>query len=120
MLLRVLGPAPGVCLALGPVFPEVAHRGPSLIRSLPFCPLCAAHVCMCACLLVCVYEEKGGGEDRRRRGQKEERTEWDEDERTWGSASNSFTRVWSGGSTLRYLFFGALQGRLGKGGEILH
>ena len=24
---------------------------------------------MCACLLVCVYEEKGGGEDRRRRGQ---------------------------------------------------
>ena len=33
MLLRVLGPAPGVCLALGPVFPEVAHRGPSLIWS---------------------------------------------------------------------------------------
>ena len=30
MLLRVLGPASGVCLALGPVFPEVAHRGPSL------------------------------------------------------------------------------------------
>ena len=54
----------------------------------------------------------------RRKG--EERTEWDEDEHTWGSASNSFTRVWSGGSTLRYLFFGALQGRLEKGGEILH
>ena len=33
MLLRVLGPAPGVCLALGPVFPEVAHRSPSLIWS---------------------------------------------------------------------------------------
>ena len=33
MLLRVLGLAPGVCLALGPVFPEVAHRGPSLIWS---------------------------------------------------------------------------------------
>ena len=30
MLLRVLGLASGVCLALGPVFPEVAHRGPSL------------------------------------------------------------------------------------------
>ena len=26
----VLGPPSGVCLALGPVFPEVAHRGPSL------------------------------------------------------------------------------------------
>ena len=33
MLLQVLGPAPGVCLALGPMFPEVAHRGPSLIWS---------------------------------------------------------------------------------------
>ena len=30
MLLRVLGPAPEVCLALGSVFPEVMHRGPSL------------------------------------------------------------------------------------------
>ena len=30
MLLRVLGPASGVCLALGPVFPEIVHRGPSL------------------------------------------------------------------------------------------
>ena len=26
----VLGPASGVCLALGPEFPEVAHRTPSL------------------------------------------------------------------------------------------
>ena len=30
VLLQVLGPASGVCLALGPVFPQVAHRGPSL------------------------------------------------------------------------------------------
>ena len=52
MLLRVLGPAPGVCLALGPVFPEVAHRGSSLVwsggaypvrellTSFVLCPLC--------------------------------------------------------------------------------
>ena len=70
MLLRVLGPAPGVCLALGPVFPEVAHRGPSLMwsgggisrKGAPyilcplfcpwFCPLC---VFMCVCESVCVY-----------------------------------------------------------------
>ena len=30
MLLQVLGPASRVCLALGPVFPEVVHRGPNL------------------------------------------------------------------------------------------
>ena len=30
MLLRVLSPASGVCLALGQVFPEVTHMGPSL------------------------------------------------------------------------------------------
>ena len=62
MLLRVLGPAPGVCLVLGPVFPEVAHRGPSLIWSggaypirelltpLFFVLVCACvHVCVCVC-----------------------------------------------------------------------
>ena len=72
MLLRVLGPAPGVCLALGPVFPEVAHRGPSLNWSggaypvrelLTSCVLCVCvclwvracvHVCVCVCVCVCV------------------------------------------------------------------
>ena len=66
MLLRVLGPASGVCLALGPVFPEVAHRGPShnwsgggisplgelLMFALLSC-LCVCvcvHVCVCACV----------------------------------------------------------------------
>ena len=48
MLLRVLGPASGVCLALGPVFPGVAHGVPALIglgghipiRGAPYvCPL---------------------------------------------------------------------------------
>ena len=29
MLLRVLDSASGVCLVLGPKFPEVVHRGPS-------------------------------------------------------------------------------------------
>ena len=33
MLLRVLGPAPGVCLALGPVFPEVAHSVQTMARA---------------------------------------------------------------------------------------
>ena len=31
VLLQVLGLAPGVCLVLGPVFPEVVHRVPALI-----------------------------------------------------------------------------------------
>ena len=73
MLLRVLGPAPGVCLALGPVFPEVAHRGPSLIWSggaypvrelltpLSFvCPLCGwgcvgMGVWVGGCVRACVH-----------------------------------------------------------------
>ena len=68
MLLRVLGPAPGVCLALGPVFPEVAHRGPSLIWSgeaypirelltpLSFVLVCVCvHVCVCVCVCVCAH-----------------------------------------------------------------
>ena len=72
MLLQVLGLASGVCLALGPEFPEVAHRGPNLNWSgrggrsisplgelltlvLTFCPfvwcLC---VCVCVCALPCM------------------------------------------------------------------
>ena len=35
MLLQVIGPASGVCLVLGSVFLEVAHRGPSLIGAYP-------------------------------------------------------------------------------------
>ena len=76
------------------------------------------HTCVCACVInvESIIKIEGG-----RKG--EERTEWGGDEEvrhTWGSASNSFTRVWSGGSTLRYLFFGALQGRLVKGEKTPH
>ena len=60
MLLRVLGPASGVCLALGPVFPEVAHRGPSLnwsgggIGELLMFVLLSFCVCVCvSCVCVC-------------------------------------------------------------------
>ena len=75
MLLRVLGPASGVYLALGLVFPEVAHRGPSLnwsggghipIRGAPYVCPCACvcvhvrvcvhvHMCVRACVCVCVH-----------------------------------------------------------------
>ena len=64
MLLQVLGPASGVCLALGPVFPEVVHRGPSLnwsggaylpIRRAPYVCFfwtCVVHVKNICCSLV--------------------------------------------------------------------
>ena len=53
MLLRVLGPAPGVYLVLGPVFPEVAHRGPSLNWSGGHIPIRGAPYVY---RLLCVYE----------------------------------------------------------------
>ena len=47
MLLRVLGLASGVCLALGPEIPEVAHRGPSLDWSGGHIPIRGApYVCI--------------------------------------------------------------------------
>ena len=65
MLLQVLGPASGVCLALGSVFPEVAHRGPSLNWSggggggggiSPLgSSLHLSLVCVCVHRCVCVY-----------------------------------------------------------------
>ena len=65
MLLRVLGPASKVCLALGPVFPEVTHRGPSLnwpggggghilIRGAPY-------VCLSFCIYVCMCTDTTTG-----------------------------------------------------------
>ena len=61
MLLRVLGPASGVCLALGPVFPEVAHRGPSLIWSggAPYVLFVCLCVCVCVCVCVCRQHQAG-------------------------------------------------------------
>ena len=55
MLMRVLGPASGVCLALGLVFLEVAHWGPSLIWSggggmSPLGELLMFVLCPCVCL----------------------------------------------------------------------
>ena len=53
MLLRVLGPASGVCLTLGPEFPEVAHRGPSLNWSggaYPVRELFMSFVLVCMCV----------------------------------------------------------------------
>ena len=56
MLLRVLGLASGVCLALGPVFLEVAHRGPSLnwsgggISPLGELLTFVRFVCVCVCV----------------------------------------------------------------------
>ena len=53
-----LGPASGVCLALGPVFPEVVHRGPSLNWSGGHIPIRGApyvlSFCVCVCVCVCV------------------------------------------------------------------
>ena len=37
VLLRVLGPAPGVCLALAKAFPEVMHKALALIGSVTTC-----------------------------------------------------------------------------------
>ena len=62
MLLRVLGLTSGVCLVLDPVFPEVAHRGPSLNlvwggdishygAPYTFCPFV---MCMCVHVIVVV------------------------------------------------------------------
>ena len=61
MLLQVLGPTSEVCLVLGPEFPEVVHRGPSLNWSgggggqYPIRELLTSFV-LCVC--VCVW---GGG-----------------------------------------------------------
>ena len=54
MLLRVLGPASGVCLALGPVFPEIAHKGPSLNWSGGDIPIRGAPYVFCLFVCVCV------------------------------------------------------------------
>ena len=65
MLLRVLGLASGICLALGPEFPEVAHRSPSLnwsgggghipIRGAPYIYNFVCVMCVCVCVCVCVF-----------------------------------------------------------------
>ena len=54
VLLRVLGLASGVCLALGPEFPEVAHRGPHLIWSGGHIPIRGAPY-ICRFVLLCVF-----------------------------------------------------------------
>ena len=57
VLLRVLGLASGVCRALGPEFPEVAHRGPSLNWSgegiSPLGELLTFVLCPCMCVCIC-------------------------------------------------------------------
>ena len=57
---KIIGSSPtmqlGVYLALGPVFSEVAHRGPSLNPIRELLTLFYTHfVCVCLCVCVCVY-----------------------------------------------------------------
>ena len=54
VLLRVLGLASGVCLALGPEFPEIAHRGPSLNWSGGGISPLGELLTVVVCLFVCV------------------------------------------------------------------
>ena len=57
MLLRVLGPAPGVYLVLSPVVPEVAHRGPSLNWSGGHIPLGSSlRLSSFVCVQVCYQD----------------------------------------------------------------
>ena len=64
----MLGPASGVCLALGPVFLEVAHRGPSLNWSRggisPLGELLTfVLLSFCGWVGVCVSAEREGAQD---------------------------------------------------------
>ena len=56
MLLRVLGLASGVCLALGPEFPEVAHRGPSIVGLGGRIPIRGVSYIVVVCVCVCVCQ----------------------------------------------------------------